>query len=198
MNGKKILWNMFGKVKRRKSSMEFIDKEVKMGTTDNMDVLSKLWEVDPRSGASAAMQREMEELKQQAQYQKYAQLQQYTQQANSLGAAYGSMGVTTSTATTSSIPSVWSTGSLGNQLSPTPMPTHDAQSEFHQLVLLQVINLITNVGPSMAKKLIRRFDIKLTSGEVDKIYEDMNKTMSSDDDPELDKVINDVAKEVKL
>jgi hypothetical protein len=204
---------MFGKAKRRKGT-EFI-KEVPMGTND-MDVLDKLWGSQADVMQQAKAQR-LEELRTEEQYKKYAQQaygQQlanqaagtipYTttstassatltalqmQQAQQLGNAYGSGTV--------SIPSVWTTSPNTVQYPGTPTPT-DEPTEFRQLVLLQVINLITNVGPSTTKKLLRRFKIDVKPSEVDDIYKDMSKVFNNDDDPELDKVINDAVKEVKL
>lgn len=184
MHRNEIVWNMFGKAKRRKGT-EFI-KEV-----PNQ-------EIDPRK---YAMQQEQELRKQSDELKKY--YQQATQapgmvgtssataaMMQQLGNAYGS---------NTSIPSAWTTTATSSpQVVQYGTPTPIENTEFRQLVLLQVINLIVNVGPSMAKKLIKRFEIKLTNDEVDKIYTDMSKTLSNDDDPELDKVINEAVKEVKV
>jgi len=70
--------------------------------------------------------------------------------------------------------------------------------EMENLMMLQVINLITNVGPAVAKKIIRRFKINFSDAKFEQVTKDLAKASSDDDDPDLDKVINDAVKEVKL
>jgi len=64
--------------------------------------------------------------------------------------------------------------------------------------MLQVINLIANFGPTVSKKICVRFNLQITRDEIDQIHKDLTRAIADDSDPDLDKVINDVAKEVKL
>lgn len=185
MSRNEIVWNMFGKAKRRKDT-----KEVPMATSLT-EQLEKYIDSSSTGTATAAMlQQQANELKQEY-YQQLAQQQ--------LPSNYGTLGATsTSTTTTGNwIPSVWTTGTPTPQPIGYPQPPQE-MPDYKQLILLQIVNLITNVGPTTAKKILRKFKIGISPAEVDDIHKSMDKVLSNDDDPELDKVINDVAKEVKL
>jgi hypothetical protein len=168
------------------------NKEDKMGTTDsefiggNMDIIEKLWNDKKWAAQQAQMQQQYANQAQQyptstngAQQIGYAQLQN----------AYG---------TASSNPMTWTT--TANTYSPnTYSPVESTESvQFKQLMMLQVANLIANFGPTVAKKICLRFSLQITREEIDQIHKDLTRAIADDADPDLDKVINDVAKEVHL
>ena len=170
-----------------------------MGTTDNYDVLNKLWGGSSTATATASMiQQEREEALARMQMEQYKQLANssaYGQQlANQVP---GTLGTALGAATTTT----WGPGTVQYQ-QPIYTTTNTEPAfrieEMENLMMLQVINLITNVGPAVAKKIIRRFKINFSDAKFEQITKDLAKASSDDDDPDLDKVINECVKEVKL
>lgn len=196
MSKRKIAWNMFtNKRKDKKGGLG------KMGTTDstNYENMAKLLGItqDKLEGYMQATATTTTATSTAAGLQQ--QLNQLSsQQANQLQNAYGSNAIQYPVTTT--------TGGLGTTWVQTPTPyvspmyttTTETSDELHQIMVLQVINLIANFGPTVAKKIVSRFKINVKREEIDQIHKDLTKSIADDDDPDLDKAINEAVKEVKV
>ena len=169
-------------------------------SNDNWDVMEKLWGTQQLDEAKDAMKQMQAELA----HQKYAaHAAQQNQQALTNSQMYSQLQNAYGSAAGPQIPSVWSTSSTSGttlgQVYQNPQPVESMdEARFKQLVMLQVINLIANFGPTVSKKICVRFNLQITRDEIDQIHKDLTRAIADDDDQDLEKVINDVAKEVKL
>ena len=188
MSLKSKVSNMFTNNKSKKGG--------NMATTDNYDVLDKLWG-GTATATSGMIQQDKEEMLRQMQMEQYKQLANTAYGQQLANQVPGTLGTALGAATTTT----WGPGTVQYQ-QPIYTTTNTEPAfrieEMENLMMLQVINLITNVGPAVAKKIIRRFKINFSDAKFEQVTKDLAKASSDDDDPDLDKVINDAVKEVKL
>ena len=190
MSLKSKVSNMFTNNKSKKGG--------NMATTDNYDVLDKLWG-GTATATSGMIQQDKEEMLRQMQMEQYKQLANTAYGQQLANQVPGTLGTALGAATTTTWgPGVQYQQPIYTRFGLTTTNTEPAFriEEMEHLMMLQVINLITNVGPAVAKKIIRRFKINFSDAKFEQVTKDL--ASSDDDDPDLDKVINDAVKEVKL
>ena len=147
------------------------------GSWLQLDDSSTLSTLSSGNSATAAM------MQQQA-----SQLQQLQNQQ--LGATYPYNSAPSPFAPTPYVPTPYTNATPYTIATPVDYP------ELKQILTLQVANLIANVGPLTARRILLRY--KIYCEDFDVIAKELVKIMNGDDDAELDKVINDAVKEVKL
>jgi hypothetical protein len=74
----------------------------------------------------------------------------------------------------------------------TPMPYPNSSTE----MVLSLITLMYTVGPDLAKRLIKKFELTVDNDIVNKIADGIKELNSDSND--LDKVINECAEELKI
>ena len=158
------------------------------GSWLQLDDSSTLSTLSSGNSATAAMMQQQASQLQHMMQQQASQLQQLQNQQ--LGATYPYNSAPSPFAPTPYVPTPYTNATPYTIATPVDYP------ELKQILTLQVANLIANVGPLTARRILLRY--KIYCEDFDVIAKELVKIMNGDDDAELDKVINDAVKEVKL
>ena len=185
MNKKGILWNMFGSSKKRKGADMATGSILGTALGDVFGGFASAHELEQ-------CKKEYEQTRQaKEEYDKL--MAQQMQQRSTAGNVQTNVPVPGAHVSYgNSVPSGWSTTTTQMY----PPVTVDSANHHKYLLILQAINLIISVGERAAKRIMSRYQIEFSELEFSSLCSDVKKILGGDDDEDLDKVINDVAKEV--
>ena len=182
MNKKGILWNMFGSSKKRKGA-DMATGSI-LGTA-----LGGVFGGFASAHELEQCKKEYEQTRQAKEEYDKLMAQQMQQQSTASNVQTGTL---SGLSYGNSVPSGWSTTTTQMY----PPVTVDSANHHKHLLILQAINLIISVGERAAKRIMSRYQIEFSEPEFSSLCSDVKKILGGDDDEDLDKVINDVAKEV--